>query len=541
MRRGLFACLLALNLITASRACLAWGSEGHAIVAEIAERRLSPAASSMVRALLGPGVSLAAVASWADEVRSQRPDTARWHYVDIPKAALTYDPARDCTEHLDAHSKSSGDCVVNALTRAGQTLACATKSEERRDALRFAVHFVGDIHQPLHAVAEQQGGNLVPVRGEIHGATCDPSRGAPGASPICALGAYDSLNLHMLWDTTLIRRTTYSWGAYVDRLEAGWLKTEGFQARVNQEQPANWAIQSHLLAREIWNEALVPGDGALGETYYATVLPVLDQQLALAGIRLASFLNDVAYGLPCDPARIRPSPGAETGLTSFLNIGDAKQQLKAYITPPAGGGPSHYQRDQDAVAEQALAWLKVQAPQVRRPAITLDIDETALDNLPEMVANDYGYIVNGPCDLTRPHFACGVNAWNGEADGTENPPPPKPPQAKAVTATLRLYRAARALGIAVFFITGRHEDERSATTVALHAAGFEDFDGLLMEPVTPTRLTPQSAADFKAIERAKLLLRGYHVVLNMGDQPSDLAGGYADRAFLMPNPFYHLP
>src|SRR4051794_26327152 len=74
----------------------AWGQEGHSIVAEVAQRRLEPEPSRKVKAILGGEVSLASVASWADDVRGARPETYNWHFVDIPLAADAYDPARDC-------------------------------------------------------------------------------------------------------------------------------------------------------------------------------------------------------------------------------------------------------------------------------------------------------------------------------------------------------------------------------------------------------------------------------------------------------------
>lgn len=504
---------IAAFLLAPLTAAYGWGSEGHSIVAEIAQRRLSPEATAMVARLLGPNVSLASVSSWADDVRGARKETYNWHFVDIPGDKTDYDEARDCPANA-----AKGDCVVKELARLKKELRCSPSEEAKRDALRFAVHFVGDIHQPLHATGDGLGGNQFKVHGTIHGLTC---KGA------CELGA-DAANLHTVWDTTLIRRTVWAWGAYVDRLENGWLKTEGFQLRVQGETPVDWAIQSHAAARLVWNAQIIPADGTLDDAYYTKVLPILDQQLALGGVRLARFLNDAYGNTQCEAASEVATgfDGAETGLARFANLGEAKQQLLAYHDRAAPDQPSRYERDQAAVGEAARAYLLQRAGAVTKPAMVLDIDETSLDNWLQLRANDFGYIPNGPCDL-QPGFACGAVAWGATG------------KAPAIAATLKLFKAARDKGVSVFFITGRHEAERAATVQNLQAAGFQGWTGLVMRPDTGPR-TP-SAADFKAPERARLVIQGYTVIVNMGDQPSDLAGGYAEKAFLLPNPYYRIP
>ncbi len=512
MRVYSFLSLVALSFGSVHTA-YGWGEEGHSIIAEIAQRRLDAAAVNLISELLGPNRSLSSVASWADDYRSSHPETANWHFIDIPRDSNEYDEARDCAD------SPAGDCIVKELSRLKNTLTCSPDAQARRDALRFAVHFVGDIHQPLHAIKEQRGANLVKVQGEIHGATCQSQ---------CQLGGLDAANLHMIWDTTLIRRTFFDWGAYVDRLEQGWLKTEGFQLRVNSESPVDWALQSHALAPLIWNDTLVPRDGTLSDNYYTAVLPILDQQLALAGVRLARFLNDVA-DTGCGPGSTPPTgaPGSESGLQRYTNVGDAEIQATAYHAAAADGGPSRYQQDQATVGEAAIAYLKQRVGATTRPAIVLDIDETSLDNWAQIQANNYGYIPEGECDLTKPGTACGVKAWD------------KSLKAPAIAATLKLFKVARERAVAVFFITGRKEAERAATEENLKRAGYEGWTQLIMESTNGK--SPPSAADFKAPQRASIVMQGYTVLVNVGDQPSDLGGGYAEKSFLMPNPFYRIP
>ncbi len=274
--------LLALLVWTASfELALAWGQEGHSVVAEIAQRRLSPAAAAAVEAILGKGHSLASVSSWADDQRTAHPDTSNWHFVDIPLADQTYDPATECKPD------PKGDCSIAALERLKQQLRCGDAAA-RLDALRFAVHIVGDIHQPLHTVAEARGGNDIPVKVTFKGAVCSKN---------CDLDT----NFHAVWDSTLIQRTVWNWGSYVDRLEAGWLATpEAADPAAVAGTPTDWVLQTHAAAQIVWNDK--PANDVLDEAYYRQVSPILEKQLGLGGLRLAAWLNDAFASTECTPA-----------------------------------------------------------------------------------------------------------------------------------------------------------------------------------------------------------------------------------------------
>src|ERR1700686_4813251 len=145
---------------------LAWGPEGHSIVAEIAQRRLSPDAAALVASLLGPGHSLASIASWADDIRDERPETFNWHFVDIPISVPKYNPERDC-----APNRKSGDCIVLELGRLRDELNCSA-GDKRVEGLKFAAHTLGDLPQPLHTVDELTGGNEIKVDVFMRGLTC---------------------------------------------------------------------------------------------------------------------------------------------------------------------------------------------------------------------------------------------------------------------------------------------------------------------------------------------------------------------------------
>lgn len=249
----------------------AWGQEGHSIVAELAQRRLSPAASAQVRLILGGDVSLASVSTWADDVRSLRRETSNEHFVNIPLAVSAY------AEDVHCNPTPRGDCVVKAIPRILAQLVDPTLSpEHRRDALKYLVHFVADLHQPFHTVSDLQGGNGLAVVFFV-----DPARQRTA-----------STNLHAVWDYGLIRALYYAWGSYVDSLEQDWFagRTAAELTALGGGSVAQWAIESHRAAQSMSRS--VVANATLGEPYLALARPVLDRQLALAALRLAALLNE---------------------------------------------------------------------------------------------------------------------------------------------------------------------------------------------------------------------------------------------------------
>jgi predicted secreted acid phosphatase len=206
--------------------------------------------------------------------------------------------------------------------------------------------------------------------------------------------------------------------------------------------------------------------------------------------------------------------GRPSGVPS---LPDARGQVEAYIDS------GRYAADCAAVAAKAREYLDRRAPQVKKPAAVFDVDETSLSNWPAYRANGWARITAGSCDLGK--GPCGLRAWQSMGES------------KPIASTLELARHARALGVAIFFITGRPASLREATERNLRAAGFE-WDGLVL---LPEGASFKSAAEFKAPERRKLTEQGYTVLVSIGDQESDLAGGYAERTFKLPNPVYFLP
>jgi predicted secreted acid phosphatase len=201
-----------------------------------------------------------------------------------------------------------------------------------------------------------------------------------------------------------------------------------------------------------------------------------------------------------------------------LNVGDAIIAATAYHDAGA------YDRDVDLVARQAAEWIAERAPSAHRPALVLDVDDTALSNWQVITRDNFGRPISGPCDLAL-DAPCGWAAW----DQLGRDP--------AIAPTLQVFQKARATNVTVFFITGRPEVQRQATERNLAAAGYVGYEKLY---AVPSGASFASAADFKAPIRAEIEQAGYTIIANMGDQPSDLFGGHAEKMFLLPNPFYRV-
>jgi hypothetical protein len=184
---------------------LGWGPEGHEIVASLAQTRLTENAKKGIRSLIGDA-SLAPIANWADEVRPERDETYNWHFVDIPESASGFSDERDCFLPQSKHKGSATDhhnCVVDRIEMFEHVLSGSSASrDDRIEALKFLVHFVGDVHQPFHAIGEAAGGNGVTVA-EFGSTQC-------GRHPC---------NLHGAWDSGLIQHTRMGRDEYVAHLE----------------------------------------------------------------------------------------------------------------------------------------------------------------------------------------------------------------------------------------------------------------------------------------------------------------------------------
>lgn len=264
----------------------AWGVQGHRLVALIAADQLSPSAKLNVAWLL-PDSNLADIAVWADDYVPDNSQTGPWHYVNIPADATGYDRERDCPRQPGVLAGSRNDrwrdCVVDRiLYHQARVADTSLDREDRATALKFLVHFVGDLHQPLHALDVARGGNDIPVVA-FGSATCSRSDGTSS-----------SCNLHGIWDTVLIAHRQLGDRQYLDELSEQIAR--GRRNTLSTSSPAEWAMESHALAKR----ALLPRQGVVDEAYYRAHISVIDERLALGGLRLAAVLNQ---SLPEPPPR----------------------------------------------------------------------------------------------------------------------------------------------------------------------------------------------------------------------------------------------
>jgi hypothetical protein len=319
LRGGQFVWLAgaSLMLLLAPVRAWGWGCEGHQAVALIAEKHMNRRALDGVNKLLlgvpidpslprfcsGQGLDLMAdSATWADDLRKFRPEAGPWHYIDIPRDAPRSTMAESCP--------ASTGCVTGAIEHQIELLRSnSVDPQARADALRFIIHFVGDLHQPLHCVSNNDlGGNCVPI----------DFFGNPPVEKNPQSESY-APNLHGIWDSAIIQRlkgteSEVQWADALDRKfrsqAAGWEK-----AGVHVE---DWAWESHELADSVVYarlpvaipvEAPVPTKGCSDDNHVSTrmlnlheqvsqqyvdgVAPTINEQVAKAGVRLAMVLNQI--------------------------------------------------------------------------------------------------------------------------------------------------------------------------------------------------------------------------------------------------------
>ena len=266
----MFSTKSAIFVLLISSPLFAWGPKGHRIIAQVARAHLSQRARYQIQDLLGND-DLASVSTWADEIRPQRPETFGWHFVDIPLNSSGFDEQRDCYRPNEKNDRGNDhhNCVVDRIVIFEQVLGDKRASKtDRVEALKFLVHFVGDIHQPLHAIGEARGGNDIHVT-EFGSAKC-------GSRPC---------NLHSAWDFGLLEHAARSDEQYTADLEQlisrQHLKPDG--------TPENWANESFRFAKRAW----LNQGGEVNEAYFRKNIAIVNERLALAGIRLARVLNDV--------------------------------------------------------------------------------------------------------------------------------------------------------------------------------------------------------------------------------------------------------
>lgn len=278
----IFIAILSITLIS-------WGVKGHRTIAIIAEKHLNTHTANVVFANL-KSENMIDVSTWADEIKNQPQykNTSSWHFLNLP-LGLNHD------QFADAVGKLPGDNVYTAILKAEDNLKDQALSiEQKRDALKFLIHLVGDAHQPMHvSKKEDRGGNTIQVRFDDKGT-----------------------NLHGLWDGKLIDHEGLSDTEMAKQYD------NASPAQIQQWQidsHMQWLWESYQLSSQLYTD--VDKSKNIDEVYYRHYIPVVHQRIEQAGIRLAGVLNKVLKDIPVStgvssvPA---PAPVAEKAIAITL-------------------------------------------------------------------------------------------------------------------------------------------------------------------------------------------------------------------------------
>jgi hypothetical protein len=272
-------------------AAFAWGDEGHEVIGLIADHYLEPQVRSRVQAILAgdeTGLTsrdIAREATWADKYRDSDRNTTQlrykqtrnWHFVDLELDGVNLTDACFGRPALPLGTEASrgpaDDCVIDKIDEfAGELKNPMTSAQERRLALQFLLHFVGDLHQPLHASDDHdQGGNR----------------------KIVSAGGFATNTLHHDWDTEFVAQLGLNESAIAQRLIAK--ITDSQRATWCAGTAADWALESFSVSKSHTYGLLPapsgPGHYQLPATYLTDAVAVTAEQLSKAGVRLAFVLN----------------------------------------------------------------------------------------------------------------------------------------------------------------------------------------------------------------------------------------------------------
>ena len=288
-------CQISAVVLFCASACLGWGEIGHKTAANIAERYLSPEAKSEVARLLGDE-SMADVALWGDKVSTQ--PAYRWtqpHCAYVADGADSFDMQRDCPD---------GKCVVARVILFKKTLQNPNVDKKSRaDALRFLIHFIPDMHNPVHVVRKKEKAAQVEFFDE-------------------------KVSVHLAWDNLLIDRLKTTPAEYSSKLLRKITATK-IKIWTKDKDPSHWATES--FRHGIKTAYVLPSDGRVSQDYVDRCMPIVHERLSMAGVRLAAVLNEVFGGQMPTPSAAMAAHGdkecakaaRQRSLPNVLIIGDS--------------------------------------------------------------------------------------------------------------------------------------------------------------------------------------------------------------------------
>lgn len=303
-------------LFTICIALISWGVVGHKTVATIAENHLTAKSKQIVKDLLG-NESLADVASWADQVvkEPEYKNTAPEHYLNVP-LGLSYN------EFQREVSAQTADNVYKALRKNEDVLKCpASTKEQRTVALKFIVHFVGDLHQPMHVSrSEDKGGNTIQLQFDGRGT-----------------------NLHSLWDSKLISKE----GKTFEQMAIDYDKATSRQIKQWQsDDMIKWLFESYQISTKLYTE--IEQNNKLDDSYYRSHISIVNERIEMAGIRLAGLLNKI---FAADAYKNVPSVVNTKGAGALSMVNFGPQTSEAFKTIPVEDAARHIDENVNITAK----------------------------------------------------------------------------------------------------------------------------------------------------------------------------------------------
>ncbi len=306
-------------LVISSVILLSWGATGHRTIGKIAENHLSQRSKAAVEDLLG-SETLAEASTWPDEIRNQ-PEyqhTGSWHYLNLP-LGLSYDEFGQRVKGM------TEETVYSALLKQEQLLGSTnTSKKEKTEALKYIIHFVGDLHQPMHiSRAEDKGGNTIQLNFEGTGT-----------------------NLHSLWDTKLVERQGLSYEQLAEKYD----HVPPLLVKEWQTDPLiKWLWESYEISSRLYAEVDRMKSRSIDDSYYQSHVAIVQERITKAGIRLAGVLNELFKNGLAQSAN-SPAKGAKSATASpvaaattsgdglpqpapkVIDVRDAAKHMDEYVT-----------------------------------------------------------------------------------------------------------------------------------------------------------------------------------------------------------------